>query len=105
MYANKVIHILLNYIHVFFYSVFIGVSERQETETTIRKLKIKKKIDKDLENYRKWIQRSRNVYMLLPSLVPRLFSTWEGPGYEASYSPTCSQGHRVAGATAVGCQC
>ena len=69
MYANKVIHILLNYIHAFFYSVFIGVSERQETETTIRKLKIKKKIDKDLENYRKWIQRSRNVYMLLPSLV------------------------------------
>ena len=40
-------------------SVFIGVSERQETETNIRQLKVKKKNEQDLENYRKWIQTSR----------------------------------------------
>ena len=40
-------------------SVFIGVSERQETETNIRQLKEKKKNEQDLENYRKWIQTSR----------------------------------------------
>lgn len=44
-------------------SVFIGVSERQETETNIRQLKEKKKNDKDLENYRKWIQKSRNDFL------------------------------------------
>ena len=39
-------------------SVFIGVSERQETETNIRQLKEKKKNEKDLDKYRKWIQKS-----------------------------------------------
>ena len=46
-------------------SVFIGVSERQETETSIRQLKEKKKNEKDLDNYHKWIQKSRasqNLY-------------------------------------------
>jgi hypothetical protein len=46
-------------------SVFIGVSERQETETNIRQLKETKKNEKDLENYRKWIQKSLD--MDLPS--------------------------------------
>ena len=47
--------------------MFIGVSERQETETNIRQLKEKKKNEKDLDKYRKWIQKScmlqLNVYV------------------------------------------
>ena len=45
--------------------MFIGVSERQETETNIRQLKEKKKNDKDLENYRNWIQKSRKYLEVL----------------------------------------
>jgi hypothetical protein len=73
-------------------SVFIGVSERQETETNIRQLKEKKKNEQDLENYRKWIQTSLDMdlpsesgsigrrHSLLPA--PRWLSGRNDHGYD-----------------------
>ena len=39
-------------------SVFIGVSDREESHGTIRRLKEKKRNDDDLKNYKEWLKRA-----------------------------------------------
>ena len=41
-----------------FSSVFIGVSDRQETHGNIRRLKANKRIEEDLCNYREWMEKA-----------------------------------------------
>ena len=38
--------------------MFIGVSDRQEARGNIRKLKEKKRIEEDIQGYKKWMDRA-----------------------------------------------
>ena len=42
-------------------SVFIGVTDREESHGNIRKLKEKKRIDDDIKNYKEWLKRASTV--------------------------------------------
>ena len=44
--------------HVSLCSVFIGVSDREESHYNIRMLKEKKRIDDDFANYKEWLTRA-----------------------------------------------
>ena len=55
-------------------SVFIGVSDREESHGNIRKLKEKKRNDDDLKNYKEWLKRaSRSAHHVPLTLVSIFF--------------------------------
>ncbi len=52
---------LSNLIVFFFFSVFIGVSDREELRGNIRRNKLKKRIENDLINYNDWMKKGGTV--------------------------------------------
>ena len=64
--------ITISVMHVRVRSVFIGVSDREESHGNIRKLKEKKRNDDDLKNYKEWLKRASKLacYSVLTSLTP-----------------------------------
>ena len=50
--------VTISVMHVRVCSVFIGVSDREESHGNIRKLKEKKRNDDDLKNYKEWLKRA-----------------------------------------------